>query len=232
MAKKARRSAKGSARGRRALGKKGGAVRRPAAKARAKAKAKTKAAGGRRAPAPPPSLSGKGMSEVAAIVCSALEAGGHGAALTGGACAAYYSGANPPECIELAVSDFSVDDIEGIMARLGFRPNGHRSFSSGSCRYSIALTPMPVSIGDDPVGSFASVRTAAGALKLLTPTDCVRQRLSMYYRWGDRKGLEEAVRVARRQRSKVDMESVRRWSEWEWASDKFSEFERMLSARA
>ncbi|MDP2228515.1 MAG: hypothetical protein Q8J78_13685 [Moraxellaceae bacterium] len=52
---------------------------------------------------------------------------------------------------------------------------------------------------------------------LLTPTDCVKDRLSAYYHWHDRQALEQAVWVAQRQA--VDREAVRQWSAQEGMSE-------------
>ncbi len=57
-------------------------------------------------------------------------------------------------------------------------------------------------------------------LRLLSPTDCVKDRLAAYYHWNDRSSLEQAVLVCRDQ--DVDMREVRRWSLNE---DKRPEFE-------
>lgn len=69
-------------------------------------------------------------------------------------------------------------------------------------------------MGDSPVLELGQVPTEQGVLVLLTPTDCVKDRLSAYYHWHDRQALEQAV----------DIEAVRQWLEQEGMHEKFAHF--------
>lgn len=59
-------------------------------------------------------------------------------------------------------------------------------------------------------------------MKLLSPTDCVKDRLAAYYHWNDRQCLQQAVWVARAR--KIDWDEVERWSRKEGEEDKFKVF--------
>jgi hypothetical protein len=59
-----------------------------------------------------------------------------------------------------------------------------------------------------------------GTLRVISPTDCVKDRLAAYYHWGDRQSLEQAILVA--EESDVDLNEIKRWSEKE---GKLGEFE-------
>jgi hypothetical protein len=61
-----------------------------------------------------------------------------------------------------------------------------------------------------------------GVLTLLTPEDCIRDRLTAYFHWNDRQSLEQAVWVA--QRHVFDVDRVRAWALAEGMSGKFSTF--------
>lgn len=65
-----------------------------------------------------------------------------------------------------------------------------------------------------------------GILFLLSPTDCVKDRLAAYYFWSDRQALEQAKLVSESQ--PVDLDEIRRWSEVEDQLDKFKEIKRDL----
>ncbi len=65
-----------------------------------------------------------------------------------------------------------------------------------------------------------------GILFLLSPTDCVKDRLAAYYFWSDRQALEQAKLVSESQ--PVDLDEIRRWSEVEDQLDKFEEIKRDL----
>ncbi len=54
------------------------------------------------------------------------------------------------------------------------------------------------------------IKFETGELKLLTPTDCVRDRLCAYYYWNDLQTLEQAVMVSKKH--KVDLEIIKQWS--------------------
>jgi hypothetical protein len=58
-----------------------------------------------------------------------------------------------------------------------------------------------------------------GILRLLTPTDCIKDRLSHYFHWGDKQGLEQALMVA--ETFPVDVDELARWSQKEGMQDKF-----------
>ncbi|MFH0799016.1 MAG: hypothetical protein V2A66_02400 [Pseudomonadota bacterium] len=170
---------------------------------------------------------GRELREVAASVSACLTETGHDPILTGSACAAIYGGKSiKPQSIEFVIKDYAVDAVNVAMEKLGFVARSDHSFIKKDCPFEIVLVPAPVVAGDDVVSIFDAVRTAAGSIRLLNPTDCVRQRLSAFYRWGDREALLEALRVSRRH--KVDMDLIRRWSDWEWAADGFEEFTKSL----
>jgi len=64
-------------------------------------------------------------------------------------------------------------------------------------------------------------------LKLLSPTDCVKDRLAAYYHWNDMQSLGQAVLVCRA--AKVDLKEVKRWSMLEGMGGKFELFRSALS---
>ena len=67
-----------------------------------------------------------------------------------------------------------------------------------------------------------SMEESTGILKLLTPTDCIKDRLAAYYHWDDPQSLEQAVWVA--EKNTFDMVSIEKWSGKENMVDKFYHF--------
>jgi len=55
---------------------------------------------------------------------------------------------------------------------------------------------------------------------LLTPTDCVKDRLAWFFHTGDTECLEQAYLVARQQ--KVDVQEIERWSTCEGKKEDFA----------
>jgi len=60
---------------------------------------------------------------------------------------------------------------------------------------------------------------STGVLRLLSPTDCVKDRLANYYYHGDRQSLEQALLVAKT--TPVDLGEIERWSAAEGMAEAF-----------
>ena len=63
---------------------------------------------------------------------------------------------------------------------------------------------------------------STGRLRLISPTDSIKDRLAAFYHWDDKQSLEQALLVARNQ--EVDLLQVRYWSEREKEMEKFETF--------
>lgn len=113
--------------------------------------------------------------------------------------------------------------IKAEMEAMGFHEEG-RSFAHPDTDLFVEFPPGPLTVGDEAVKDFREIRYSTGVLKLISPTDCVKDRLTWYYHYGDQQCLDQAVMVA--QRHKIDLREVRRWSEHE---GKLSEFEKVRS---
>jgi hypothetical protein len=68
-----------------------------------------------------------------------------------------------------------------------------------------------------------------GTLRILSATDCVKDRLCAFYFWNDQQGLAQAVLVARSQT--VDLMEIKRWSKVEGKEQEFKVFKKKLDAR-
>jgi hypothetical protein len=73
------------------------------------------------------------------------------------------------------------------------------------------------------------LETPYGLLTLLTPTDCVKDRLAAYIHWKDHQALEQALMVA--VRHKINMGSVETWAKQEEGHSAFLEFKAKLKAK-
>lgn len=152
-----------------------------------------------------------------------LENAGYDPVLTGKACAAVYIGARTkPHVLEFVIKEYNINELDDAMKKIGFKSTSMNTYESKRSPFDIIFLPPPLTVGDDVVDEVVTVRARPGKIKLLNATDCVRQRLATFYRWGDDEALAEAVLVARQ--NDIDMELVKRWSEWEWASDRYEVF--------
>jgi len=91
--------------------------------------------------------------------------------------------------------------------------------------YIIEFPPGPLSVGAEPVRQIQELDYSTGRLELLSPTDCVKDRLAAYYHWDDRQCLAQAVLVA--QAKDADIKEIGRWSRAEGMMGKF----RLIRAR-
>jgi len=171
------------------------------------------------------------MEELAAYVCSTLENEGIETVLSGGCCVELYSkGRYTSDDIDL-IDRFNGGHrkIKQIMESIGFKEHKmKRYFVHEDTSLFIEFPRGPLGVGDAPVKNIAKRTTETGTLKLLTPTDCIKDRLSAYYHWDDEQSLHQAVWVARE--NKFDINSVSEWSENEGMIEKFLKFKSMATA--
>jgi len=168
------------------------------------------------------------MEELAAYVCSSLEKEGIETVLSGGCCVELYSqGRYTSDDIDL-IDRFNGGHrkIKQIMEKLGFKEHKmKRYFVHDDTELFIEFPRGPLGVGDAPVNTIAKRTTETGTLKLLTPTDCIKDRLSAYYHWNDEQSLLQAVWVAHE--NEFDINSVEKWSENEGMLEKFTKFKEM-----
>jgi len=72
----------------------------------------------------------------------------------------------------------------------------------------------------------AELVTAVGAIKLLSPTDCIKDRLLNFYEYRDEQCLEQAKDVARSH--PVNWSSLKKWHPGEGYADRFHAFRRQV----
>lgn len=91
-------------------------------------------------------------------------------------------------------------------------------FEHPRTRFTLDFPKGPLAVGGDYIRETATVERANIRLRILTPTDCVRDRLAHFYYWSDYTALTAAVGVARAHRERVDIENLREWTERESGS--------------
>jgi hypothetical protein len=156
------------------------------------------------------------IEELAATVSQALEAAGIRAILSGGAAVALFSD-NEYQSYDL---DFVTSAQNSIIAAalepLGFtRTRGLREFEHPDTDYYLEFPPGPLAFGETVVHE-ADVPvhdTPFGPLRVVTPTQCVMDRLAAYVNWHDNQSFDQAIAVARRQ--PIDWGEVAHWGERE-----------------
>jgi hypothetical protein len=156
------------------------------------------------------------LEDVCFAVAAALEAASLDAVLTGGSAATMYAAG--------AYNSFDADfvlrrDVQGtklteILATLGFRPAATRGmFEHPTSRFTIDFPKGPLAVGGDYVQNVATLERGESHLRILTLTDCVKDRLAHFFFWNDLTALRAAVAVAKSHRdSGLDCEELQRWT--------------------
>jgi len=168
------------------------------------------------------------LLDIAAIVCDACLKNGIPVVLSGGACVSIYTKNKYASydldfVLELPISR---SKVRAVLAGLGFREEG-RHFRHPRSPYIVEFLSPPLSVGEEPVREILEIRRGGKSLRLLSPTDCVKDRLAAFYHWNDRPSLDQAVMVCRD--ANVDLREVRRWSLREEMKDKYALFKKQLS---
>ena len=165
------------------------------------------------------------IKDLALFVHKHLEDSGIKSVLVGGARVSIYT-ENRYQSYDLDfVTHSDLKKIRKVLAEIGFHEKD-RYFTHPECPYLIEFCTPPVAVGNEPVKDYQRIESPIGTLELLTPTDCVRDRLSHYYHGGDAQGLKQALMVARSH--KVDLQDIKEWSRKEKASSKYLKFQNEL----
>jgi hypothetical protein len=167
------------------------------------------------------------QAELGAYVQSHLGEKGIDVVLSGGAVVAIYtSGKYVSRDLDL-VNRYSArrSTIKAAMQELGFHEVG-RHFQHPDSEFFVEFPPGPLSFGEEFVTSIDELKTETGVLRIISPTDCVKDRLAWYYHYGDRQCLTQAILVSSNHR--VDIDAIRRWSEGEGKLGAFKEIRPQL----
>jgi len=165
--------------------------------------------------------------ELAAYIQSHLRKAGIDVVLSGGATVSLYSGGRyVSKDLDLINVQFAKRSrINASMEKIGFREKG-RYFENPDTEYFVEFPNGPLSVGEEPVKEISEIELATGILRVISPTDCVKDRLCAYYFWGDKQGLAQAVLVAQNQT--IDMGEIGRWSKAEGKVGEFEVFKNKL----
>jgi hypothetical protein len=169
--------------------------------------------------------------ELAAFVQSHLRSKGIDVILSGGACVSIYSGDKYVSMdLDLVNTRFTRRRrIRETMQEIGFMEKG-RHFTHPGTGFLIEFPPGPLSVGNEPVKKVDEHMLTTGVLRIISPTDCVKDRLAGYYHWNDLQCLEQAAMVA--EAKKIDIEEVERWSKVEGKYKEFIRIKNRLTGRA
>ena len=111
------------------------------------------------------------------------------------------------------------------LAEIGFVEIG-RYFQHQDSPFLIEFPTGPLAVGEEPVKQINEYSLATGILRIISPTDCVKDRLLAFFHWNDQKSLSQALLIA--QSNTIDSVEIERWAIVEDNQDKFIHFARLL----
>ncbi len=154
------------------------------------------------------------IGELAAYICNFLDSKGIKVTLSGGACVSIYS-KNKYQSYDIDfIESFGVKQLKlkEVLKEIGFNEKG-RHFVNSETEFFIEFPPGPLAIGDEPVKVTEIIDFPTGKLRLLSATDCVKDRLAGFYHWKDKQCLEQAILVSHDQ--VINFKEIERWSQKE-----------------
>lgn len=123
-----------------------------------------------------------------------------------------------------------IAEVAKALGPIGFARDGKSGiFRHKHTKYTVDFPKGPLAVGGDYVYETATLTLGKTTLRILSRTDCIRDRLAHFYHWDDYTALAAAVGVALAGVTDVDIALLRGWSIRERHSKKFAEFERRLA---
>ncbi|MCM2349671.1 MAG: hypothetical protein NDI69_06600 [Bacteriovoracaceae bacterium] len=144
--------------------------------------------------------------------------------LVGGSVVSIYSkGAYHSGDLDFVKASMFVTKLEETMNEIGFKKHG-RHYVHPECKHLFVEFPggPPLGIGEDNTIVPDEVKVKGTVIKILSPTDCVKDRLASYIHFKAPEGLDQAVLVAKNQ--DVNLSSIKKWCKNERAEWAFEDF--------
>lgn len=172
-------------------------------------------------------LASLSRAEMCALIVETLASSGIDVVLVGGSCVCIYTnehfGSLDLDFIDLTYARRK--EIATSLAKIGFTPRGStKYFEHPDCQWLVEFPTAPLAIGHEQIDStrIASIETATGTVRLLNPTDTVKDRLLWFYLEQDGQCWQQALDIARNQR--IVWQDLKTWHEMEGYTDGYARF--------
>jgi hypothetical protein len=132
--------------------------------------------------------------------------------------------------LDFVLGSYFTQNLEKAMGEIGFSKKG-RHYIHPDCKHLFVEFPgsAPLGIGEDYSIVPKEVKVEGVKIKILSPTDCIKDRLASFIHFKDREGLEQAILVAKNH--PVKFKEIELWCKNEGASWAFIEFKEKFSKK-
>jgi hypothetical protein len=160
-----------------------------------------------------------------------LEGKGIRSVLVGGAVVAIYTeGLYRSGDLDMVPDDLGRNRLTEALGKIGFEPTQSRYFKHPECNHLFLEFPRgPVEIGEEYPVIPAEIELEGRKLRLLSPTDSVKDRLAGYIHWKSRANFDQALLICQRQMDRVDLDAVCDWCAGEGGISAFEELVNRLN---
>lgn len=163
------------------------------------------------------------IKDLAAVVSEKLRENSIDSLVVGGACVSIYTHNRYQSNDIDIISHAAIKQIDGALSQIGFiRKGSSRHFKRPGCPFFIEFVSPPAAVGKEPIRAKNELQTKFGSIVMITPTDCVKDRLAAFFHWNDPQALEQALMVAQAQ--PTNMKELKRWSLEEGQPEKYKIF--------
>lgn len=161
------------------------------------------------------------LTDLALYVYEHLKKNGVTAVLSGGGVVTIYS-ENKYQSRDLDfISPNDHQKISAVMMEIGFIPKG-KNFSHPDLEYTIEFPTGPLMVGSEYLGIQEEREVRGKMIRLLSPTNSIKDRLAAYYHWNDAQSLRQAVQIYKE--VGADLADIEKWSLRENSIDKYKHF--------
>ncbi|MES2768445.1 MAG: hypothetical protein V4596_04800 [Bdellovibrionota bacterium] len=140
----------------------------------------------------------------AAAVVKQLGIHGISCVLVGGACVSIYTNEKYESKDLDFISPYSLEVISKALKEIGFTKNG-RYFVHQNSDFYVEFPSGPLAIGNQiSIKPEGKMKIKDITIKMLSPTQCVMDRLSAWFHWSDRRSLIHALWVCKKHPVNLD----------------------------
>jgi hypothetical protein len=162
------------------------------------------------------------ITELAVLVSTTLADAGIDATLVGGGAAAMHSNQRYLTRDLDYIAHATKENLDMALMPLGFEQKSDRYYRHANTELVIEFPSGPLAIGDHYIYNVGTKELLNVTIQILTPTQCVMDRLMWFFHSSDRQALATAIMIAKS--NEIDLGVVRDWAEGEGETEKFEIF--------